>query len=249
MEQDHAMSEYGILAKVQLWETYRNPGNVCCIFGDERLSTYTVIHRSHYTNPYQPTSMSWFMSLTDFHHCSTGKLNHDLLIHMHEWRLRWKHTTPYVDGFSDSRFVFAKWFIWVETSRFSTIWFICPQIFILIIAQNLRLEICFKMASLLMKPCCLFSNWIWTKTLKSFEDADGPAGAGMGQYPQAQAEYGIFDWQDSVLGCFFFYRNPQMWWIYLRKFQVGPLDPKPERLVWKSRIILWYFWGVIGDLF
>jgi len=40
--------------------------------------------------------------------------------------------------------------------------------------------------------------------LKSFEDADGPAGAGMGQYPQAQAEYGIFDWQNAVLGCVFF---------------------------------------------
>ena len=76
----------------------------------------------------------------------------------------------------------------------------------------------------------LFLDLIWTKTLKSFEDADGPAGAGMGQYPQAQAEYGIFDWQNSVLGLCFFYRNPPTWWnLSKRKFQVGPLGPQTRK--------------------
>lgn len=126
-------------------------GNVCCIFGDERLYSFTVIHRSHYTNPYQPTSMSWFMSLTDFYHCSRGKLNHDLLIHMHEWRLRWKHTTPYVDGFSDSRCVLQSGSLGSKLQGVQQYFSYGHKI--LIIAQNLRLEICFKMASLLMKPC------------------------------------------------------------------------------------------------
>ena len=65
--------------------------------------------------------------------------------------------------------------------------------------------------------------------MKSFEDADGPAGAGMGQYPQAQAEYGIFDWQNSVLGCVFSIETLQLDGIYLRKFQVGPLGPQTRK--------------------
>ena len=203
MEQDHAMSEYGILAKVQLWETYRNPGECLLHFrGWKTIQFYSYTQKPLYqslsTNQYVMVHVTYrFLSLLKGETQSWP-------VDSHAWMAAEMETYhPVCWWILRFTLCVAKWFIGVETSRCSTIFFVWPRNLDYSSkspARNL-FQNGFSFDETLLN---LFLDLICPKTWKSFEDADGPAGAGMVQYPQAQAEYGIFDWQDSVLGCVFF---------------------------------------------